>query len=154
MFLPAFHQLQYFSHVHMLCATCKSSPQVLRLKPWTCASKKRRKIQMLPHRAGKEFAFISVLRLRFAPILGHWLHISVSPLEQYFSSTTCRVFLLYGGSSGKVGDQMSTMVHQDHTWLTFAWLTPGFFLQPLGFVVKSNLHCWKHAQDFLACSGR
>lgn len=81
MFLSAFHQLQYFSRVHMLCATCKSSPQVLRLKPWTCAGKKRRRIQMLRHRAGKEFAFISVLRLRFAAILCHWLHISVSLLD-------------------------------------------------------------------------
>lgn len=43
MFLSVFHQLQYFSHVHMLCATCKSSPQVLRLKPWTCAGKKKKK---------------------------------------------------------------------------------------------------------------
>lgn len=39
--MSVFHQLQYFTHVCMLCATCKSAPQVLTLKPWTRAGKKK-----------------------------------------------------------------------------------------------------------------
>jgi len=30
----------------------------------------------------------------------------------------------------------NSFLAQDHRWLTFAWLTPTVYLQPLGFIVS------------------
>lgn len=108
--MSAFHQLQYFSRVCMLCATWKNSPLVLSLKPWTCVRKKTRNVQMRPHRARKEFGCISVLSLRFAPTLWHWLHFCVpsEPVLLILHLRGLPLVLDPASCSAKVGDQITT----------------------------------------------